>query len=313
MLLHNLYSRKKLKKIILLKNIVRINVSFYKYFKIKNTIFFRNMIYIIFNKYNILGRIYVSKEGINAQISIPKKNYNKSIYMIYKLNKNLYNIHINKSIKNDKLSFLKLIVKVKPKILNDNINENFDFIKNKGIYLNVSKVNNLIFNKNYVFVDIRNNYEYELGHFINSIQIKSINFRNQINNLLKKLIFFKKKKIVLYCTGGIRCEKVSTILKYNNFKKVYQIKGGIISYIRYIKKYNLPNYFIGKNFVFDNRMCENVSYSIISNCHQCKSISYNYVNCLNNKCHILFIQCFSCKILFKKFCSIKCMKLFYKN
>ncbi|UDG80397.1 oxygen-dependent tRNA uridine(34) hydroxylase TrhO [Candidatus Annandia pinicola] len=305
----NLLSNNELKKKILTENNFRFNISFYKYFKIKNPHLFRNLVYIIFNKYNVLGRVYISKEGINSQISIPKKVYNKVIYLIFKLDNNLYNVHINKSIDNDRLSFFKLIVKVRPKILNDGINEDLDFSKNKGIYLDVSKVNDLIFNNNFIFVDIRNNYEYEIGHFINAIQIKSINFRNQISKLIKKVTPFKEKKIVLYCTGGIRCEKASSLLKYNNFKNVYQIKGGIISYIRYIKKKRLSNYFIGKNFVFDNRMSENVSYSTISKCHQCGSISCNYINCANNKCHILFIQCFSCRLLFNKFCSINCMKL----
>lgn len=309
MKLCNLLSNHELKKKLLIEKDLRINISFYKYFKVNNPLFFRNMVYITFNKYNVLGRIYISKEGINAQISIPKKIYNKVVYLILKLDNNLYNVNINKSIDNNKPSFFKLIVKVRPKIINDGIDEDLDFNKNKGIYLNVSKVNDLIFNKDFVFIDIRNDYEYEVGHFINSIQIKSLNFRNQISNLIKRIISFKKKKIVLYCTGGIRCEKVSSFLKYNDFKNVYQMKGGIISYIRYIKKKRLPNYFIGKNFVFDNRMIENVSYSIISKCHQCDSISYNYVNCLNKSCHILFIQCFSCQLLFNKFCSINCMKL----
>lgn len=103
------------------------------------------------------------------------------------------------------------------------------------------------------------------------------------------------KKLVMYCTGGIRCEKASAYFKHKGFKEVYQLEGGIINYARQIQEQGLENKFIGKNFVFDERMAESIGNEVIAQCHQCGTSCDTHVNCANEACHLLFIQCESCK------------------
>ena len=107
------------------------------------------------------------------------------------------------------------------------------------------------------------------------------------------------KKILLYCTGGMRCEKTSAYLKHEGFEDVNQLHGGIIDYARQIEAENLENNFIGKNFVFDERRGERVSDDIISSCHQCGESCDNHTNCNYLDCNLLFIQCDSCKSEFE--------------
>jgi UPF0176 protein len=116
----------------------------------------------------------------------------------------------------------------------------------------------------------------------------------------------KEKHIVMYCTGGIRCEKASAYMKYKGFQNVYQLDGGIIEYARQAEAKHLPNKFIGKNFVFDERLGERISADVISACHQCGSPSDDHVNCANHACHILFIQCQPCHEKYDGCCSNEC-------
>jgi UPF0176 protein len=113
----------------------------------------------------------------------------------------------------------------------------------------------------------------------------------------------------MYCTGGIRCEKASAYLKFKGFSNVYQLKGGIIEYTRQVRKLGIENKFIGKNFVFDDRRSEEISTDIISKCHQCGGPCDTHTNCLNEACHLLFIQCDKCAEKFAGCCSHKCAKI----
>ena len=113
----------------------------------------------------------------------------------------------------------------------------------------------------------------------------------------------------LFCTGGIRCEKASAYLKHRGFSDVNQLHGGIIEYARQIKQLNLNSNFIGKNFVFDERMGESVNGEIISHCHQCGKPCDTHVNCANDACHILFIQCPECAAQYDHCCSNECNKV----
>ena len=129
--------------------------------------------------------------------------------------------------------------------------------------------------------------------------------------IVKTLLKNKKKdKILLYCTGGIRCEKTSAYLKHHGFKDVNQLHGGIIDYARQIKEDStLENKFEGKNFVFDERRGERISDDIVSNCHQCGEPCDTHVNCSNEACHLLFIQCERCRQKMKNCCSDECMNI----
>ena len=112
----------------------------------------------------------------------------------------------------------------------------------------------------------------------------------------------------MYCTGGIRCEKASAFLKHKGYKNVFQLEGGIIEYTRQVEKEGIENKYIGKNFVFDHRRSESISGEIISDCHQCGEKCDNHVNCANEACHLLFIQCEKCFNLYDNCCSSACQK-----
>jgi len=113
----------------------------------------------------------------------------------------------------------------------------------------------------------------------------------------------------MYCTGGIRCEKASAYYKHKGFKNVFQLEGGIIEYTRQVKQQGLNNKFIGKNFVFDDRRAEKISDDIIAKCHQCGNPFDVHTNCANDACHLLFIQCDSCKSDMNNCCSAKCKQV----
>ena len=119
------------------------------------------------------------------------------------------------------------------------------------------------------------------------------------------------KNLVMYCTGGIRCEKASAYFKHHGFKNVYQLEGGIINYAKQIKEENLESKFIGKNFVFDHRLGERITDDIVSQCHQCGKPCDNHTNCENEGCHLLFIQCDECKAVMENCCSVECQEIIH--
>ncbi|QCI18901.1 rhodanese-related sulfurtransferase [Buchnera aphidicola] len=308
-ILHNQISKKELKKNIFLKNESRLILSFYKYFHILEPKKFRDKIYKNFSQYNILGRVYVSYEGINAQISIPTCMYIKFKNFLYTFNPALNNLRINVRFNINNINvFWVLSVKVKKYIVNDGIKNPLFKFKNIGTYINASEVNLMLNDGKTIFIDMRNSYEYKIGHFPNAVEIQSKTFREQLKNVVKIMHYAKNKHIVMYCTGGIRCEKATSWMIFNGFKHVYHIEGGIIGYVNQAKKNKLPILFKGSNFVFDNRMKEKISKDVISSCKQCNQPSDDYVNCAFNLCHVLFIQCHNCQINFKNCCSFTCMK-----
>lgn len=308
-ILHNYSSKKALRNDIFLKKEPRLILSFYKYFYVQDPKSYRDQIYKNFLKYQILGRVYIAYEGINAQISIPIYMYSNFKKFLYQFDPELNNLHINKTFHlNNVYAFWVFSVKVKKKIVNDGIQDPLFKFKNVGIYINAEKVNLMLKNKEIIFIDMRNSYEYKIGRFPNAIEIKSNTFREQLKNVIKTMSYAKDKNIVMYCTGGIRCEKATSWMIFNGFKNVYHIKGGIIGYVNQAKKNRLPILFKGKNFVFDNRMSEKISEDVLSLCKQCNKPSDNYVNCAFNLCHLLFIQCHNCEINFRNCCSFNCMK-----
>tara|TARA_Y100000768_G_scaffold347750_1_gene296220 strand:- start:3118 stop:4122 length:1005 start_codon:yes stop_codon:yes gene_type:complete len=287
----------------------RLTLSFYKYFKIDNLVIFRNYLFSSFSEIGVLGRIYVANEGINAQLSLPKKNLSSFEAKLDEI-ETLKDIRLNFAIKHNLKSFLKLKIKVRNQIVVDGIsNKKFD-PTNVGKHVEAIEFNNILSEKETSCIDMRNHYESEIGHFIGAITPNVDSFKESIKFIDKKFENEnKKKKILLYCTGGIRCEKASAYLKFKGFKNVYQLDGGIINYAHQVKKNNYKNKFIGKNFVFDNRLSENITNDVISNCHQCGTKSDDHVNCSNVACNLLFIQCKSCNELFKGCCSIECQKI----
>ncbi|KAA2219182.1 oxygen-dependent tRNA uridine(34) hydroxylase TrhO [Maribacter flavus] len=287
----------------------RLTISFYKYAHIGNPVIFRNHLFIHWNEMDVLGRIYVAHEGINAQLSVPAGNFGRFKDFLDSITF-LENVRLNIAIEQDNMSFLKLKVKVRHKILADGLNDATFDVTNKGVHVNAEKFNELIEDPDTVLVDMRNHYESEIGHFKNAITPDVDTFRDSLDIIEKDLQDHKEdKKLVMYCTGGIRCEKASAYYKHKGFKQVYQLEGGIIEYARQVEQLKLENKFLGKNFVFDHRRGERISDDIISQCHQCGEPCDDHVNCANEACHLLFIQCKKCAEKMNDCCSDHCKEI----
>ena len=287
----------------------RITLSFYKYHQIKNTSLFRDHLYLMWEKLDVLGRIYIASEGINAQLSMPSQNLNEFKTKLDSIDF-LKEIRLNVAVEQDDFSFLKLKVKIRNKIVADGLSENSFDLSNNGTHVNASEFNTLIENPNTLLVDMRNHYESEIGHFDGAILPDVDSFRESLPIIEKKFAKHKKSKnIVMYCTGGIRCEKASAFLKHKGYENVYQLDGGIIEYARQVDQEKINNKFLGKNFVFDHRRSEAVSDEIIANCHQCGEKCDTHINCANEACHLLFIQCEKCAKEFNNCCSEECYKI----
>ncbi|ADP12218.1 hypothetical protein EJP617_25370 [Erwinia sp. Ejp617] len=306
--LHNLVSNEELKARMLAETEPRTTVSFYKYFTIQDPRAFRDALYIELTRLKVFGRVYVAAEGINAQISVPASQYEQMKSTLYGFHPALDNLRMNIALDDDGKSFWVLRLKVRERIVADGItDESFD-ASDVGAYLKAAEVNAMLDDPDAVFVDMRNHYEYEVGHFDKALEIPADTFRDQLPMAVDMLQQEKDKKIVMYCTGGIRCEKASAWMRHNGFDNVYHIEGGIIEYARRAREQGLPVRFKGKNFVFDERMGERISDEVIAHCHQCGESCDNHVNCLNDGCHLLFIQCPACAAKFNHCCSPLCME-----
>ena len=287
----------------------RLTLSFYKYTQIGNPQLFRDYLFINWQSLEVLGRIYLAHEGINAQLSVPAKNFSLLKTQIDSVTF-LENIRLNIAVEQDNKSFLKLTIKVRDKIVADGLEDkNFDVTK-KGKHVNAVEFNSLLEDENTVCLDMRNHYESEIGHFQKAVTPDVDTFKESLPIIEKDLSQYKENKnLLMYCTGGIRCEKASAYFKHMGFRNVYQLEGGIIEYTRQVKKLGIENKFRGKNFVFDERRGERISKEIISKCHQCGAPCDTHVNCINEACHLLFIQCESCKEKMDQCCSSACQKI----
>lgn len=308
MALHNRVNGRLLKERIAKSEEKRITLSFYQYLRIANPIAFRDSFYRDLEAMGVLGRIYVAHEGINAQISVPDTRFNH--FKDYLVSHPIINgIRLNLAIQDDSKSFFKLKIQVKDKIVADGLNDQSFDVTHKGIHLSAADFNRLAKDPNTIIVDMRNHYESEVGHFHGAMLPDVDTFREALPIVEDLLRGSEDKNILLYCTGGIRCEKASAYYKHKGFKKVYQLEGGIIEYTRQVKKNGLENRFIGKNFVFDQRLGERITNEIISRCHQCGAPCDSHTNCKNDGCHLLFIQCEQCSDRYNGCCSDECVEV----
>ncbi len=286
----------------------RLTLSFYKYHHINDPKAFRDALYKEWSALGVLGRTYVSDEGINAQISVDKEKFDA-----FKASLNaidfLKGVRLNIAIEDDGKSFFVLKIQQKKKIVADGLRDaDFD-VTDSGKHLSAAEFNAITDNKDTVIVDMRNHYESEVGHFQNAICPDVDTFKQSLPIVEKMLEDKKDHAVVMYCTGGIRCEKASAWMKHRGFKNVFQLNGGIIEYARQVKEQGLPNKFLGKNFVFDERLGERISEEIISVCHQCGTPCDTHTNCRNEGCHLLFIQCDECREKFNGCCSTACAEV----
>lgn len=289
----------------------RLTLSFYAYAKIENPQQFRNDLFLVWDQLGALGRTYVAHEGINAQMSVPAHNFEafRDTLEAYDFMKG---IRLNVAVEHDDHSFLKLTVKVRDKIVADGLNDETFDVTNIGVHLKAKEFNDILEDPNTIVVDFRNHYESEIGHFKGAITPDVETFRESLPIINEQLKDFKEdKNLVMYCTGGIRCEKASAFFKHQGFKNVFQLEGGIINYAKQIKEEGLESKFIGKNFVFDHRLGERITDDIISQCHQCGKPCDNHTNCENEGCHLLFIQCDECKAAMENCCSTACQEIIH--
>ncbi|MBP6686470.1 MAG: rhodanese-related sulfurtransferase [Lacibacter sp.] len=308
--LHNRISRKELKERIINDPTPRTTISFYYYFKIDDPKVFRDQLYKDFTALGVMGRIYLAHEGVNAQISLPNENmeaFRTYLYAIEALN----GLRLNVAVDDDGKSFYVLDIKVRTKIVADGIHDPAFDMANKGKYVDAEQFNQLTNDPNTVVIDMRNHYEFEVGHFEKAIEIPSDTFREQLPMAADMMDEDKEKNIIMYCTGGIRCEKASAYMLHKGFKNVFHLEGGIINYVNQVKESGLDNKFHGKNFVFDQRLGERVTEEIISNCHQCGKPADTHVNCVNDACHLLFIQCEECNKKMEGTCSKECYEFIH--
>ncbi len=305
MQLHNRINRKELKQRLMEETFSRKTISFYRYHYLDNPQEFRDSIYRDWVALNCFGRIYVAREGINAQMSVPEHHFEAFLETLGKYDI-LKEIPIKYAIEDNGKSFYKLTIKVRPKLVADGLDEGIYDVTNVGKHLSGLEFHELAGKEDTVVVDMRNFYESEIGRFEGALCPQADTFREELEIVTNLLEEKKDKKILLYCTGGIRCEKASAYLKHQGFSDVNQLHGGILEYALQIKAASLESKFIGKNFVFDERLGESINGQIISRCHQCGQPCDTHTNCANKSCHLLFIQCPECAEKHKGCCTPEC-------
>ena len=307
-MLHNKYSKEDLLKILETETFNRRTLSFYRYVILNNPQDFRDDLYRELSDLGCNGRIYVAREGINAQMNVPEHHLDAFLTFL-ESTPELRNMPIKWAIEENKTAFLKLIVKVRKKIVADGLPDDEFDVTNVGTHLSPLEFHKLVEDESTIVVDMRNHYESEIGRFKNAWCPDVDTFRDEVTMVVEELKDKKDQKILLYCTGGVRCEKASAYMRHHGFEDVNQLHGGIIAYAEEIKKQGIASNFIGKNFVFDERMGEAVTDDVLAKCHQCGAPCDTHINCANDDCHLLFIQCNVCAAKYDACCSDECKEV----
>ena len=308
MQLRNLVNKHELKAKLAGASEKRRTLSFYRYVKIENPHELRDQLFMKWSDLGVMGRIYLAHEGINAQLSLPEENLEKFEKELYS-DVRFKDVPFKIAVEDNGKSFYKLTIKVKEKIVADGLDDATFDSSNTGTHLDAENFNKLMDDENTLVVDMRNQYESEVGHFEKAICPDADTFREELQYVKKLLAGKEERQILLYCTGGIRCEKASAYLKHEGFKNTYQLHGGIIQYAKEVKEKDLDCKFKGKNFVFDERVGERITDDVISECHQCGAKCDTHTNCKNDDCHLLFIQCESCREKYAGCCTLNCQKI----
>ncbi|MBK9285457.1 MAG: rhodanese-related sulfurtransferase [Sphingobacteriaceae bacterium] len=286
----------------------RKTISFYRYVNIEMPQKLRDELFIAWTTLGCFGRIYLADEGINAQMSVPAQHWDNFVKHLYAI-PYFTDVPFKHAVDGNGKSFYKLIVKVRPKIVADGINDPTFNPSNTGNYLNAIEFNKALEDENTIVIDMRNHYESEVGRFEKAFCPDADTFREELPLVIEHLKGKEDKKVLMYCTGGIRCEKASAYFKHKGFKDVNHLKGGIIQYAKEVKEQNLESKFKGINFVFDERIGERITSDVLSKCHQCGQNCDTHVNCKNDDCHLLFIQCDQCAEKMKGCCTPECVRI----
>ena len=308
--LHNIIDKEFLKQQVADETFERFTISFYRYVRIENLQEFRDMLYVKWREFNCLGRVYVAKEGINAQMNVPE-HYREAFFEFIESIDALKEMTYRFAYEDSHSSFYKLTVTPKKKIVADGLDDDVFDVTNVGNHLSPLQFHDLVDREDTIVIDMRNHYESEVGHFETAICPDVDTFREEIDLVVEDFAEKKDEKILLYCTGGIRCEKASAYLKHHGFNDVNQLQGGIINYAHTIKSAGLKPKYHGKNFVFDERLGERIDDEVVSNCHQCGKPCDTHTNCKNDICHLLFIQCPECATKHEGCCTPECTEVIH--
>ncbi|MBV6403274.1 MAG: hypothetical protein GFGODING_00011 [Flavobacteriales bacterium] len=290
----------------------RTTLSFYRYVRLSGVEALRNTLYAEWEPLGVLGRIYLSQEGINAQVSVPTANLGK-FRADLDGREAFRDVPWKIAVEDDGRSFLKLAIKVKRKIVADGLDDDAFDVTNVGEHLDAATFNRKM-DEGALVIDMRNNYECLIGHFEGAYLPKADTFRGAIDEV-KELMTLRRAQsdtepeVLLYCTGGIRCEKASAYLKHQGFTNVGQLHGGIIDYARQIKAHGLPSKYKGRNFVFDERLAERITDDVVSVCMQCGTASDRITNCHEVTCNMLLVQCEACAARYADCCSPGCREI----
>lgn len=307
--LRNLLSKEECLKRLSEEPFRRITLSFYRYVDIANPQAFRDQLYKEWTELGVFGRIYVASEGINAQLNVPEHNFD-AFKACLESHEELKGLRLNIAIDPYKTSFYKLILKVKDLIVADGLPADSYDIEKVGKHLNPEEFNAALEDANTVLVDMRNFYESKIGRFEKAICPDSNTFKEELEMVHEQLKGKEDKKLLMYCTGGVRCEKASAYFLKQGFKDVNQLEGGIIYYLKKAQEKGVPVKFHGKNYVFDERTSEPVTDEVLSECDQCDAKWDGYVNCKNAACNLLFLQCPDCAEKFNHCCSEACRAIY---
>lgn len=286
----------------------RVTLSFYRYVNIANPKETRDELYKMWAALNCFGRIYLAEEGINAQMNVPEHNWNQFVEQLYAFDY-FKDVPFKIAVDGNGKSFYKLVVKVRDRIVADGINDPSFDPSNTGKYLSAKEFNDALNDPDTIVVDMRNHYESEVGRFENAFCPDADTFREELPQVIEHLKGKEEKKVLMYCTGGIRCEKASAYFKHKGFKDVNHLQGGIIQYAKEVREQNLESKFKGVNFVFDERVGERITNDVLSKCHQCGEACDRHVNCKNDDCHLLFIQCEACEKKMNGCCTPACVEI----
>ena len=243
--------------------------TLYKFFKVDDLVALQDQLYAICNKNNVMGTILIANEGVNGTISAKPREIEKTLISIQKDDR-FSEIEIKYSSAN-KQPFHKMRVRLKKEIVTiglPEINPN----KTVGTYVKPEEWNDIISDPDVILIDTRNKFEIKIGSFKNALDPRTTSFRD-FPEWVKKFKQDKtntNKKIAMYCTGGIRCEKASSLMKEEGFNEVYHLQGGILKYLEKIEKEK--SLWEGECFVFDDRVCltENLEVGSYKMCFACR-------------------------------------------
>ena len=310
--LRNKYGPEQLRARLEAEGFPRTTLSFYRYVSLADPTALRNELYAEWESLGVLGRIYLAQEGINAQLSLPTHHF-EAFRKAVDARPEFAGVPFKIAVEDDGKSFLKLTLKVRHKLVADGLHDDpstgsgFD-VSDVGQHLDAEAFNRLM-EQGATVVDMRNNYECLIGHFEGALLPEAETFRGAVEEMLEKLEDKKDEPVLLYCTGGIRCEKASAWFRHHGFSNVGQLHGGIIDYARQVKAKGLESRYKGQNFVFDGRLAERITDDVVSTCFQCGQASDRITNCQQHTCNMLLVQCAACATKYADCCTPSCREI----